>query len=315
MLEKAFVLVPSYNHAPFIERCLKSIIKQRLQPKKLLVIDDGSKDESPKIIEKILKKADFDAEFIARKNRGLCATLNEGLEKSSGEFFAYLGSDDLWLDKFLESRARLLTARPHAVLGYGNAFVINGTDEIIDCTENWRPYPDGNPQEMLVRGIAPISSTVFYRRDFLERVGGWNPDSKLEDYELYLKISEYGEFAFDPQILSAWRQHEKNTSRDTEFMLDEVLSAQVRSSQHFNLDEAETRKMKAETELLHSEIFARVGARKRAFSLLMKNFRSIESPAFFVKNILRLAIPKVLLKNLQRKNQRMSAAKYGKIEV
>ena len=52
---EVFAFVPSYNHAPFIEKCLNSIINQTLSPKKLLVIDDGSKDDSPKIIEKILR--------------------------------------------------------------------------------------------------------------------------------------------------------------------------------------------------------------------------------------------------------------------
>ncbi|HQU86728.1 MAG TPA: glycosyltransferase family A protein, partial [Pyrinomonadaceae bacterium] len=101
---EVFTFVPSYNHAPFIEKCLKSIINQTLKPKKLLVIDDGSKDDSPKIIEKVLKNCPFDSELIVRENRGLCATLNQGFSESSGEYFAYIGSDDIWLSRFLEER-------------------------------------------------------------------------------------------------------------------------------------------------------------------------------------------------------------------
>ncbi|HLM59831.1 MAG TPA: glycosyltransferase family A protein, partial [Pyrinomonadaceae bacterium] len=71
------VLVPSYNHAPFIERTLRSIFKQTLAPKKLIVIDDGSKDESAAIIERVLEDCPFSAEFIRRENRGLSVTLNE----------------------------------------------------------------------------------------------------------------------------------------------------------------------------------------------------------------------------------------------
>jgi alpha-1,3-rhamnosyltransferase len=69
-----FAFVPSYNHAPFVEKCLRSIFKQTLAPKKLLVIDDGSRDDSPKIIERVLKDCPFDADLIARENRGLSAT-------------------------------------------------------------------------------------------------------------------------------------------------------------------------------------------------------------------------------------------------
>src|SRR6185436_14810409 len=98
------VVVPSHNHAAFIETTLRSIIKQSLAPAELIVIDDGSTDNSTSIIDRVLRECPFPCEVIARENRGLCATLNEALERSSGEFFAYLGSDDLWLTDFLKAR-------------------------------------------------------------------------------------------------------------------------------------------------------------------------------------------------------------------
>ena len=111
------VLVPSYNHAPFVEKTLRSIFKQTLAPKKLIVIDDGSKDESAAIIELVLRDCPFPSEFIKRENRGLSATLNEGFARTSGEFFAYLGSDDVWLPTFLERRIALLQKRPQSGFG------------------------------------------------------------------------------------------------------------------------------------------------------------------------------------------------------
>ena len=105
------VVVPSYNHAQFIEATLRSIMKQTLRPAELIVIDDGSSDDSPAIIERVLNDCPFPCEFAARDNRGLCATLNEGFERTRGEYFAYLGSDDLWLPDFLKARVRLLESR------------------------------------------------------------------------------------------------------------------------------------------------------------------------------------------------------------
>ena len=98
------VVVPSYNHAQFIEATLRSIMKQTLPPAELIVIDDGSSDDSPAVIERVLNDCPFPCELIARDNRGLCATLNEGFERSRGNYFAYLGSDDLWLPDFLKAR-------------------------------------------------------------------------------------------------------------------------------------------------------------------------------------------------------------------
>src|SRR4051812_22202014 len=117
------VLVPSYNHAQYVERCLRSIMNQTYQPSSLLVIDDGSTDDSVKVIERVLKDCRFPCELIARANKGLCSTLNEGLSRTSGEFFSYLGSDDLWLPNFMAERIRVLKERPNAVLAYGHAYL------------------------------------------------------------------------------------------------------------------------------------------------------------------------------------------------
>ncbi len=105
---EVFVVVPSFNHAPFVERTLRAIFRQTQAPKELLVIDDGSTDDSPRVIERVLKDCPFASELVVRGNRGLCRTLNEALERADTPFFAYLGSDDLWRPEFLARRTELL---------------------------------------------------------------------------------------------------------------------------------------------------------------------------------------------------------------
>src|SRR4030095_52779 len=175
------VVVPSYNHAAFIETTLRSIMKQTLAPAEVIVIDDGSTDNSRPVIDRALAHCDFPCEVIARDNRGLCATLNEGLDRSHGEYFAYLGSDDVWLPDFLKARTELLAARPRAVLAYGHAFFIDETNRVIDCTSDWAHYGDGDACQMLLETIAPMSPTVVYRRAALLN-HSWNPEARLEDY-------------------------------------------------------------------------------------------------------------------------------------
>src|SRR5256714_478879 len=164
------VVVPSYNHAPFVEAALRSIFKQTLAPARLLVIDDGSRDGSPRVVERVLGECPFPCEMIARENRGLCATLNEGLSKTRGRYFAYLGSDDLWLPDFLAARIHLLEARPRAVLAYGHAFIIDEAGQVAGCTLDWADYSDGDARRMLLEEtFAPMSPTVVYRRAPLAR--------------------------------------------------------------------------------------------------------------------------------------------------
>src|SRR4030095_15290854 len=214
------VVVPSFNHARFIGATLRSIMQQTLWPAKLLVIDDGSSDDSPAIIGRMLNECPFSCEFIARDNRGLCATLNEGFEGTRGDYFAYLGSDDLWLPDFLRTRVDLLESRAESVLAYGHAYFVDEQDRIIDSTADWADYVDGDVRDMLLETTAPMSPTVLYRRAALEQQR-WNEESRLEDYDLYLRLSVAGDFAFDARILSAWRRHGSNVSWDQTLMLEE----------------------------------------------------------------------------------------------
>ena len=142
------------------------------------------------------------------QNRGLCATLNEGFAKSDSEFFAYLGSDDIWLPSFLEKQIALLNKRNKAVLAFGHAFLIDENEQIIDRTDNWTEFSDGDCLPMLLRGEIFSSPSVVYRREALEK-HKWNENSRLEDYELYLKLAVDGEFARNEEILCAWRLHRR----------------------------------------------------------------------------------------------------------
>src|SRR6185369_9320882 len=231
-----YVVVPSFNHARFVEATLRSIFKQSLAPIQLLVIDDGSTDGSPAIIERVLDECPFPCELLVRENRGLCATLNEGFARSRGEYFAYLGSDDLWLPEFLSARVELLSSRPKAVLAYGHAFFIDEENRIVDSTAEWASYADGDARAMLLETTGPMSPTVLYRRQALEDER-WREASRLEDYDLYLRLSAAGEFAFDPRVLSAWRRHDSNVSWDQRLMLEEQLRAQRDAALRFGFTE------------------------------------------------------------------------------
>jgi alpha-1,3-rhamnosyltransferase len=300
------VFVPSYNHAKFIERTLRSIFAQTLHPAKLLVIDDGSRDESVEIIERVLTDCPFPSELIARENRGLCRTLNEGLAKTEGGFFAYLGSDDIWYPEFLAERIRLLEKNENAVLAYGHADLIDGDDRLIDSTPGWRVYGEAETPEMLLKGNSPISSTVAYRRAALEKTG-WNENARLEDYELYLQLTAYGDFVFDRKILSAWRKHSENTSRDRYFLLEEVLAAQKRVGPQIGLSVERLDQAQTDTVFTYLEIFAREGDKKEAWKLLRENFGRVPSLQKLGKLLLLLAAPDFLLR--QRKKRELNRSR------
>lgn len=307
-------MIPSYNHAPFIERTLRSIFRQTLPPKKLIVIDDGSKDESVKIIEKMLKDAPFEAELIARENRGLCATLNQGLGLSTTEYFCYISSDDLWLPGFLESRAKILEDRKKAILAFGHAYLMDEDDQIIDCTKDWGDYTDGSILLLLLKMVTPASASFLYRREALEK-HSWNENSILEDYELYLKLSDDGEFAFDPAILCGWRQHGWNVSKDYPRMLQEVLEAQNRVAPEIGISPEELEKYQATIKFNAAHDFIRRGDRGMALSLMWENRKGAESISQIAKILLRMSVPKRLFEKNRIRMRQKNIKKYGKMKT
>ncbi|MFN2453419.1 MAG: glycosyltransferase family A protein [Pyrinomonadaceae bacterium] len=308
------VVVPSYNHAPFIEKCLRSILKQTRQPRELIVIDDGSRDDSTRIIERVLKDSATSCELIARPNKGLCATLNEGLARSTGDYFAYLGSDDIWFPSFLEARLKLLAARPAAALAYGHAYSIDESDRILDCTCDWAAYVDGDAQEsLLARGLAPMSPTVVYRRALLAR-HGWNERSKLEDYELYLLLSAEGEFAFDPQVLSAWRRHSYNTSRDLDFMAAEWIETQRRVGVRLNISGERLARLQASLKWKCAEDFMRSGEKAKALDLMLHNWNGAPSSTSRARLFAGLIVPHRLRQRLRQARQQRTSNRYGFVQ-
>ena len=306
--------MPSYNHARFVGAALRSVFAQAPAPARLVVFDDGSTDDSPRVIERELKACPFPCELIATRNRGLCATLNEGLSRASGRYFAYLGSDDLWLPGFLAARVRALGARPGAVLAYGHCLLIDEENRVVGSTADWASYADGDARAMLRETIAPMSPTVVHRLDALAR-HGWREGSRLEDYELYLRLAAEGEFAFDPRPLAAWRRHSSNTSRDQLMMLEEHLAAQRRVLPSQGLGEDEIERLASRVRFTRAEDFARLGDKRTALRLFTQNLRAAPSARSVARAALRLFAPAGLLRLRRARAERRACERYGRVEV
>ncbi len=308
------VVVPSYNHAEFIQTTLRSIFNQTASPKELLVIDDGSSDGSAQIIDQTLSDCPFPCELLARANRGLCSTLNEGLARTRGKYFAYLSSDDIWLPEFLEARFQRLEASPHAVLAYGHCYLIDTDNLIIDCTRDWADYSDGNARPMLLeQTFAPMSPTVVYRRDALEQEG-WDERAKLEDYDLYLRLATAGDFAFDPRLLSAWRQHESNTSRDFLWMIEARLAAQRRVAERIGLSAGELEQFQRVLKFAGAEDLCRLGQKGDALKLL-KSAGGSGSTTANLWLLARLCEPNALAKWRKKRRQTRATERYGSLII
>lgn len=255
------VAVPCYNHAKYIERCLRSIFAQSLKPKELIVIDDGSTDESARLIEASLRECPFPNRLIRQENSGQSAALNKAYGLSDSEYFAFLGADDIWLRDFLKERLRMLEQRPEAVVGYGNAYIIDEEDFIYDCTANWGEFPDGDVKPMLFQGQACFNPSVVYRSSALGD-HKWNEECSVEDYEMYLKMSAEGPFAFDKSVLCAYRVHDSNMSHDYERQFRQVVESLKRSQALLDVSDSDLKRYIAKMKIASAFQFIRIGKGK-----------------------------------------------------
>ena len=193
-----------------------------------------------------------------------------------------------------------------------HSYLIDEQDRIFDSTANWSDYTDGRATSMLLHPIIPASASVLYRRSVLEKFR-WNESSILEDYELYLRLSNAGEFALDKNILSAWRIHDRNTSGDFPRMVAEWLAAQERVADEIGLGSEELARIRKNVQLNCITSYIRHGHKRLAARLLWKNAGGA-SAANIADAVFRLMIPAPLLNWRRSLVKRRMIEKYGRLD-
>lgn len=225
------VIVSSYNHARYVELCIKSVLDQSYRNIELLVVDDGSTDNSVECIRRLQHQYGFD--FVVQQNRGLSRTLNEVIARSRGSLIAPFGSDDIMVPDRLEKQVAYLSAKPEVGICAGN---IQKIDENGDFLEEPKSLPMRRldfEDIFLNRKAGAPAPTLLYRREALDKVGGFEKEIRLEDLVATLKIA-YAGYYIDvlPDIMAFYRTHSSNTYKNYRFMVDNVLKTYKLFDQH-----------------------------------------------------------------------------------
>ena len=184
------VIIASYNHAPYIEASIHSVLAQTYPHIELLVVDDGSSDDSVALIARLQKLHGFD--FRAQVNQGLSRTLNEAIGRAQGELIVPFGSDDIMRPQRIAAQVEYLQDKPEVGICAANV-------EIID--DQGQPLPDSQQSQrdlpfrrldfddlFLDRKPGPMVATQMFRSEALVRVGGFYPHIALVDVYICLMI-------------------------------------------------------------------------------------------------------------------------------
>ena len=218
------VLLASYNHAPYVEAAVRSVIGMQGIAVEFLAIDDGSTDGSADILQRLSAELGF--ELRIRENRGLVATLNELVAMSHGKYICTLASDDMMPPGRLARQVAWMEAHPEQVASFGQVRQMDATGNIA-ATQDVR-YRSAIPQAtfaQLLQGLVELNGcTEMLRRDALMAVGCYTDRFAFEDYPLWLALSHrYGPLAVLPEDHCYYRLHGKNMSRRIDFIYTEVL--------------------------------------------------------------------------------------------
>ena len=182
------VIIPTYNRRDFIIKAIESVLKQSFLPKEIIIVDDGSADNTSTVIKDIFK----DKIQLIRldKNYGVSYARNIGVQHCSGEFIAFLDSDDLWITTKLKNQIQYLKNNPFFQILQSEEIWIRNNKRINPCKHHKKK--EGWIWDIsLLRCMISPSSVLMTKALFL-KFGGFNSSFVVcEDYDLWLKITRY----------------------------------------------------------------------------------------------------------------------------
>lgn len=227
------VVVPAYNAARYLAQTLESVCAQTFNSWELIVVDDGSSDNTPLIIQQFARR---DERILARQqaNAGVAAARNAGLLAASRNSWAimFLDADDVLEPHALATLSAALEANLAAVGAHGQVRFIDGEGQPVRSGEaeawgrerralvdgrivDWPPHLPTTLAVLVLLNRIRTPGSVLLRRELVESLGGFDPDPHAaiaEDYLLWLRLACRGDFVFVDQLVLSYRVHADNAS-------------------------------------------------------------------------------------------------------
>lgn len=183
------VIIPTYNRAHLLERAVQSVLSQSYRDLEVVIVDDGSVDETDSVLSTLLDRYGTKTIRTFRVSHGgVSKARNEGIKRSQGEWISFLDSDDYWLPRKLERQLTYLAGKPSLQVGHTDEMWLKNGMRINQSKkhrkwEGWFFLPS-----LQLCLISP--STVLLHRSVLEEVGSFDERFLVvEDYELWLRVT------------------------------------------------------------------------------------------------------------------------------
>lgn len=210
------VVIPAYNAAPYLARAVESVLLQTGVVSEVVIVDDGSRDETPAIAAACLRVGGDRARSVRQENQGVSAARNRGLALARGEAVAFLDADDWFLPGKLAAQWAILADRPEIDFVHSGWQRTDAAGNALGTVEPWHRVPDLDLEAWLRWKPVGTTGAFLFRRSPLERAGGFQPGlAHGEDVDLILRLAAAGSRAtWLRQITVAYRQHDRSAMRD-----------------------------------------------------------------------------------------------------
>lgn len=185
------VIIPSYNHEKYIEESVRSVWRQTYKNIELIVIDDGSSDQSINILNRLQHDSPIVMKVVQKENEGICKTLNLGLKLSSGKYISILASDDRYLETKFDLLVPIIEASDDDV-SFIYSRNLNINEDGSQAGSQLTDLPQSNNElfeDILLFKRFPTICSAVIKRNILVEVGGFNEKYKFEDFDLLLRLT------------------------------------------------------------------------------------------------------------------------------
>lgn len=268
------VVIPTYNRADYIALTIESVLQQTYDNIEVIVIDDGSTDNTAVVLEAFAPQV----RYVRQQNAERGASRNHGLRLASGKYVAFLDSDDLWLRDKVAGGIELLEARPDVGLLCTDAVEIdgNGMERRILRAHGFSGQVTGK----LLENNFVIMPTHIARASAVRQIGGFREERELsgsEDWEMWVRLSLVADIAYVPEVTAKYRVHTANTMSSASGMQRSMGRAARlfhESEQLARLHRGSLKKMNANVALVNAINYCSQRDRGRSLKLLREAFGS-----------------------------------------
>lgn len=211
---KVSVVMPAYNSAQYIREALESVFNQDFLEIEIIVVDDGSTDETPVILSGL---TDPRLRVIRQENMGVSSARNRGINECSASRIVFFDADDLLIPQAISKLAACFDQDPKIVLAYGEAITFSDTDGILNEAKSptFAPRPKGDILEQIIQANPMCCGAVMVCRDVIAATGGFDAKIHLgEDWLMWCTMAALGRVAYaGPSPILYYRIHGGSAAR------------------------------------------------------------------------------------------------------